>query len=633
MCGIAGIAAFSEKGNSFLNKIESATRCLQLRGPDDGGIYIHQQVALGHRRLSVIDTSKGASQPMHDASGRYTIIFNGEFFNYTEHRENLSQSGISFRTHSDTEVLLQLYIRNGQKCLEHVNGFFALAIYDEEEQTLFIARDRVGVKPLLYYHDTDKFFFASEMKALMTMGIPRELDKTSLFSYFQLNYIPSPNSIFKNVDKLQPGSYLLIDLKNKSIQKKTWYNIPYKSEENLHAENYKESQKQLVHLMDQAVQRRLIADVPVGAFLSGGVDSSVIVALASRHVKQLNTFSIGFKDEPTFDETEFAELVAKKYKTNHTVFKLSTNDLYESLFTSLDYLDEPFADSSALAVNLLSKQTRKHVTVALSGDGADELFAGYNKHKAEWIVRNKKLQRAMLTATSPVISLFEGSRSSKISNRVRQIHRFAEGSKLNAKERYWRWCSFVNENEAKLLFKEKWLDGDEEYHSRKKNILQHIFDDSDFNEVLLTDMQLVLVGDMLVKVDQMSMANSLEVRNPFLDFKVVDFAFSLPASYKIDATSQKKIVRDAFQKLLPVELYNRPKKGFEVPLLRWFQTELKNLITNDLLQDDFIIEQGIFNITEIRKLKQQLFSKNPGEIHARIWGLVVFQYWWKKYMI
>jgi len=631
MCGIAGIASFSEKGNLFLDKIESATSCLQQRGPDASGIYKHQQVALGHRRLSVIDTSALATQPMHDVTNRYTIIFNGEFFNYAEHREQLIKAGSSFRTHSDTEVLLHLYIKEGPACLEKINGFFALAIYDSIGQTLFIARDRMGVKPLLYFRDNDKLFFASEMKALTTMGIPRELDKASMLAYFQLNYIPSPHTIYKNIHKLSPGSYLLVDLKHNQIEQETvWYQIPYKPENQLHVSAYEYSKTQLIQLLDKAVERRLVADVPLGAFLSGGIDSSIIVALASKHVKKLNTFSIGFKDEPHFDETQYAQLVADKYKTNHTVFNLTTDELFASLNSALDYLDEPFADSSALAVNILSKETRKHVTVALSGDGADELFAGYNKHRAEWILRNNKLQRTFINMSAPVVSIFQGSRGSKLSNNLRQLHRFAEGSKLNAKERYWRWCSFANEQTVAGIFKEGWLADNSEYLKRKNKTLEHLSDDGDFNQVLLSDMQLVLVGDMLVKVDQMSMANSLQVRNPFLDYEVVNFPFSLPSHFKIDAASQKKILREAFKDMLPTQLYNLPKKGFEVPLLRWFKTELKSLITDHLLQDDFIVDQGIFNLHEIRKLKQQLFSQNPGDIHARIWSLVVFQYWWKK---
>lgn len=633
MCGIAGIAAFTEQGNSFLGKIESATNCLALRGPDDGGIYRDQKIALGHRRLSVIDTSKSASQPMHDLSRRYTIIFNGEFFNYIEHRKALQQAGVTFQTHSDTEVLLNLYLKEGEKCLDKINGFFALAIYDKELQTLFLARDRMGVKPLLYYHTLDNFLFASELKAIMAMDIPRELDKSSILAYFQLNYIPTPNTILKNVYKLQPGYFIKIDLLNNKIEQKQWFEIPFKKEEELQPENYEKSKSRLVKLLDESIERRLVADVPLGAFLSGGIDSSVIVALASKHVDKLNTFSIGFKDEPHFDETKYAQLVADKFKTNHTVYRLSNDELYNSLYSALDYLDEPFADSSALAVNVLSRETRKSVTVALSGDGADELFAGYNKHRAEWIIRNNQYKRNALSLAAPIVSMMQGSRNSKLSNKLRQLHRFAEGSKLNAKDRYWRWCSFADEKSALNLFNPSWMHDTNEYEDRKHKTLQHLLYDGDMNEVLLTDMQLVLVSDMLVKVDQMSMANSLEVRNPFLDFELVNFAFSLPSAYKIDATSQKKIVRDAFRDMLPVELFHRPKKGFEVPLLKWFQTELSGLINDNLLKDEFIIEQGIFNVDQIKKLKSKLFSSHPGEVTARIWGLIVFQYWWKKFMI
>ena len=632
MCGIAGIAAFSERGISLLNKINAATTCLALRGPDDEGIFQHEKVALGHRRLSVIDTSKLASQPMLDVSGRYAIIFNGEFFNYKHYREKLLKEGTQLKTHSDTEVLLQLYINEGVKCLESVNGFFALAIYDKEEQTLFIARDRIGIKPLLFYSDADKLFFASELKSLMTMGIPRELDTASLLAYFQMNYIPSPHSVFKNVHKLEPGCYLFIDLKNKSIHHKTWYTIPFTSNEQLKLVNYEESKQRLITLLDDSVKRRLVADVPLGAFLSGGIDSSIIVALASGHVKSLNTFSIGFKDEPSFDETLYAELVAKQFKTNHIVFNLTTDELYQSLFTSLNYLDEPFADSSALAVNALSRETRKHVTVALSGDGADELFAGYNKHRAEWIMRNRVLQRTLIGSLAPAFSKMEGSRHSSIANKFRQLQRFADGSRLKAKERYWRWCSFTGEASAVNLFAKHFPIDEAGYYERKNKILYKIENNGSFNEVLYADCNLVLTGDMLVKVDQMSMANSLEIRNPFLDYEVVNFAFTLPDEFKIDAKRQKKIVRDSFRHLLPAEIYNRSKKGFEVPLLRWLRTELKNIIEDDLLSDNFIREQNIFDTEMIRDIKRQLFSSHPGEVASRIYGLIVFQYWWKKYM-
>ncbi len=636
MCGIAAALSFSEKGKSILQKIDSATACLAKRGPDGHGVFTDENIALGHRRLSIVDTSSAASQPMTDASGRYVIIFNGEFFNYQLHRKNLISKGIILNNNSDTEVLLNLYILEGAKCLDKVNGFFALVIYDKQDETVFIARDRMGVKPLLIFEDDDKLVLASEMKSLLAFDIPKEIDNVSLFTYLQLNYIPAPHSIFKNVRKMKAGSFIKIDLKRQQTIRTfsqnletTFYTIPFI--ENPVITDYKNAQKQLSELMHKSVEKRMIADVPLGSFLSGGIDSSVITGIAAQKTKHLNTFSIGFKDEPLFDETRYAKMVAKKHQTNHTVFSLTNNDLFEVLHDVLDYIDEPFADSSALNVFILSRQTRQHVTVALSGDGADELFGGYNKHRAEWIMRNNATFITGSKIASSVLKPFAGSRNTKIGNKIRQVHRFANGASLSASNRYWRWCSLADAFDAEKLIQLKapqFL----EYQSRKADLIKSIKGTADMNDVLYTDMHLVLENDMLTKVDLMSMANSLEVRTPFLDFELVNFAFRLPSDFKIDKDIQKKILKDTFKDLLPDELLHRSKQGFEVPLLKWFTTELKSLITNDLLSDDFIKEQNIFNLTEIQKLKTQLFSNNPGEIQARIWGLIVFQYWWKKTM-
>lgn len=631
MCGITGAIALSESGKSFLGKISAATECLSKRGPDGSGIFSHNNIALGHRRLSIIDVSEAGSQPMHDASGRFYLIFNGEFFNFKEHREYVLSKGIKLKSESDTEVLLYLYILEKEKCLQRINGFFSLAIYDKQEEELFLARDRFGVKPLLVYQDENALLFASEMKSLLKIGIKKELDNTSLLTYLQLNYIPPPYSIFKNVRKMAAGSYMKISAGNKKvIEEKLYYQIP-PAETAVNVVSYEDAKNKLYNLLDTSVQRRLISDVPLGSFLSGGIDSSVIAGLAAQHTKHLKTFSIGFRDEPMFDETGFAQLVAKKHKTEHTVFSLTDNDLFEVLHDVLDYIDEPFADSSALNVYILSKNTRKHVTVALSGDGADELFGGYNKHRAEWMMRNDAVFTSLLKIVSPFLKSFSGSRNSKIGNKLRQLHRFADGAKLSPGERYWRWCGLADENDVRRLLINQGAKNNGEYSERKKKITGLINGKSNLNDVFLADLNLVLQGDMLTKVDLMSMSNSLEVRTPFLDYEVVNFASSLPSSYKIDKNVQKKIVKDAFRNLLPPEILGRGKQGFEVPLLKWFRTELRSLISDDLLSDDFIQQQGIFNLDEIKKMKQQLFSINPGEISARIWGLIVFQYWWKKY--
>ncbi len=637
MCGITGVYAFNEIGRIFHINLWNATEALSRRGPDRGNTFAHNYVGLGHRRLSIIDTSEGGNQPMTDASERYTIVFNGEIFNFRELKQELQQQGVDFQSSSDTEVLLQLYKHEGERCLNRLNGFFTFAIYDKHDESLFIARDRFGVKPLLYTVDEDRVLFASEMKALFVFGFPRQLDYESLHQYLQLNYIPAPNTIFKDVKKLMPGHFLKIN--GREITNKQWYGSLTLEKRTLKAPpsgavSYEKACGQLVDLLDAAVQRRMIADVPLGAFLSGGIDSSVIVALASRHTQQLNTFSIGYRDEPFFDETRYANLVARKFNTNHTVFSLSNDDLLDGLYDMLDYTDEPFADSSALAVYILSKRTRKKVTVALSGDGADEIFAGYNKHAAEFRVRQGGWQNSIVSNLKTLWNALPKSRHSAFGNKIRQLQKFAEITQLSPQDRYWRMATFASEAEAKALClpQPPPVEGTSGvgFASRKDTILRHFSRDKNFSDFLLTDVELVLANDMLTKVDLMSMANSLEVRNPFLDYTVVEFAFSLPTEYKIDSGMKKKIVQDAFRNQLPPELYKRPKHGFEVPLLKWMRNELKSLITNDLLSDKFIEEQGIFSVAEVQKLKQKLFSSNPEDVHARIWGLLVFQYWWKK---
>lgn len=629
MCGITGIFAFNLVGKFNKVNIAAATLCLEQRGPDNQNIYNDDWVALGHRRLSIIDTSAVAHQPMWDESGRYCIAYNGEVFNYRELRQQLEAKGVTFFSQSDTEVVLKLYMLEKENCLNKLNGFFALCVYDKVEQTFFVARDRYGVKPLLYLFDEDKFLFASEMKSIIQYGIDKTLDFNALYNYLQLNYIPAPDTIFKNVKKLLPGHYLKIS--NKSLSTGTYYDIPTGTNPDI---GYAQAKEKLVELLDASVQRRLISDVPLGAFLSGGIDSSVITALASKHKPDLHTFSIGFKDEKFFDETHYARLVANHFKTEHTVFSLTNEDLYEHVHNILNYLDEPFADSSAINVYILSKQTRKHATVALSGDGADEILAGYNKHAAFYRSFHPGIKENVVQALLPLWNLIPQSRNNTLSNKARQFARFAEGMKLPPKDRYWRWAAFADETDAKHLLTTDSISkiSEQQYNEGKAEILKHITGAGSMNDVLLTDTKLLLPNDMLTKVDLMSMANALEVRTPFLDFEVVNFIFSLPEDFKITPQIRKRVLQDAFREILPAELYKRPKKGFEVPLLKWFRKEMKSMIVDDLLSEKLIEEQGIFRYEAIRKLKTQLFSSSPGDVHARIWGLIVFQFWWKKYL-
>ncbi|MDQ2657090.1 MAG: asparagine synthase (glutamine-hydrolyzing) [Bacteroidota bacterium] len=631
MCGITGIFAFNLVGKFNKIHITAATMSMEKRGPDFQDIYIDEWVGLGHRRLSIIDTSEKAHQPMWDSSGRYCIIYNGEIFNYRDLRKELADKGVTFLSDSDTEVLLHLFIREQEGCLSRLNGFFAFCIYDKEKQSFFIARDRYGVKPLLYLFDEDKFIFASEMKTLLQYGIDRAIDLTSLTTYLQLNYIPAPHSIFQSVRKLLPGHYIKVS--SRKLEAEKWYDIPFDpGTAEANPITYNEAKVKFADLLEKAVQRRLSADVPLGTFLSGGVDSSVVTGLASRHKSDLHTFSIGFR-EKFFDETPYANLVAKHFKTAHTVFTLSNEDLLRHVDSILDYIDEPFADSSAINVFILSKETRKHATVALSGDGADELLAGYNKHEAFERMIHPGWKEKLLSLSGPLWRALPQSRNNPLTNRIRQAHRFARGAALEPAERYWLWATFTGMEEAVRMLtpavRERFLA--DQFEDRKASLLKPVLSGDTINHVLLNDIKLVLPNDMLVKVDSMSMANGLEIRSPFLDYQLVDFAFSLPASFKIRAKRRKRILQDAFRDMLPRELYNRPKKGFEVPLLKWFRQEMKSVIVDDLLSQKRIEEQGLFDYAEIARLTKRLFSKNPGDVHARIWGLIVFQRWYQKY--
>ena len=633
MCGIVGY--FSKSGRDLGTSLDKALLALNKRGPDlQVSRVLSSHVGFGHARLSIIDTSTDGSQPMSDDSGRYTIIFNGEIFNYRDLKAQFLAERSHFQSSSDTEVLLYLYIKMGKDCLQYLNGFFAFAIYDHQERSLIIARDRMGIKPLHIYIDDDMLIFASELKAILAFPIRKEIDFDSLGLYLQLNYIPGTASILSHVRRLKPAHYITVDAMGSS-KETAYYQVPYDDTKLLPTTpvSYAAAQERLVGLLDAAVQRRLVADVPLGAFLSGGIDSSIIVSLAAKHKPDLNTFSIGFKDEPYFDETYYANLVAKKFNTNHTVFSITTDDMYAHLFDILDYIDEPFADSSAIAVYILSMHTRKHVTVALSGDGGDELFAGYNKHKAELRAREKNLLNTVVQSGLPIWKMLPKSRQSKFTNIFRQLERYGIGLQLSPQERYWRWCAFVDEKDALKLFKKDIHLNKQKADQHKQAVLQYINGGDSINDVLMADTQMVLPNDMLTKVDLMSMANSLEVRVPILDYTVVDFAFTVPTSFKIGAGHTKKILKDSFRNVLPDELYTRPKRGFEVPLLKWFRTGLRSLIEDDLLSDKTIEAQGIFDVNEIRVLKQQLFSSSPGDVHARIWGLIVFQYWWKKYYV
>lgn len=630
MCGIAG-AYFFTQNTITEQKFHEALYTLRLRGPDAQGLFYSYPAVLGQTRLSIIDTSEKAHQPFWSADKRYVIVFNGEIFNFQELKQQLTQQGIVFYTYSDTEVLLHLLILYQEKALSKLNGFFAFAFYDTYTQTLMLARDRFGVKPLWIYQDKDKILFASELKALMALDIPKELNTKDLWAYFQLNYFPPNSSILKGCSKFKAGYYAQIHFSANTIEQKPYYTIPEQDYTYIHVseQDYAQQQKQLYHLLDDAVQKRLIADVPLGVFLSGGIDSSVVTALAAKHQKQLLTFSIGF-DNPVYDETEYALAVAKKCGTEHTVFKVSYQDLLDNLFSVLDYLDEPFADASALNFYILSKHTRSKVTVALSGDGADEVFGGYMKHLGEYKARQKTGLNTLLKITYPVLKYLPANRNSPFTRKIWQIQKYSKGLYQDYAERYWQWCSVLSETERNHLVKSHLYP--QSLHIVRE-YTQHIHAHTGIQDVLYADMHLTLQGDMLTKVDLMSMANSLEVRTPFLDYRVVDFAFRLPSQSKIHKNYRKRIVQDTFRNILPAELYHRKKQGFEVPLRDFFTRELKSYIQKELLNKDWIVHQNIFEFESLQNLYRTIEQGKNGKEDWTLWAVLVFDYWYKKYMI
>jgi len=629
MCGISGVFSFDDNAGQYSVFTKQAIAQLNKRGPDNLGEYNDEQVSFGHTRLSIIDPSPLGNQPFISEDGDTVVIFNGEFYNHKSFRKELQQDGYRFRSNSDTEVILHLYRKCGLNVIKFINGCFALAIWDKKKKQVLIARDRLGIKPLYYYQNQAFFAFASEMKALLQYPIERKINPESLYSYFQLNYIPDHQTMIQDIRKLEPGHYMIIH--KERVTKERFYKIPNPSNQTGKPDSYEAAQTQIRKLLDSAVERRMISDVPLGAFLSGGLDSSIIVALASQHTNHLNTFSIGFKDEAFFDETSDAELIAKKFKTNHTSFSLSKSELYSNLHEVLDYIDEPFADSSALAVHILSKHTRKHVTVALSGDGADEMFSGYNKHLAHQKALEINLRNTSIKSLDGLWKKLPKSRQGNISNKIRQLARFSNGLKLSEAERYWCWCSLSDEESISKLIK---LNVDKALYEKRKSELLYFVKKypKDMHAVLLSDMRMVLCQDMLMKVDLMSMGNSLEVRTPFLDHHLVDYAFKIPFDYKMKDGIKKRILRDTFQKEIPETLLQKPKHGFEVPLLNWFRTELSTELDETVFNRNFIESQGIFHTEAVMQMKKQLYSRNPGDIHARIWAMLVFQTWYKKYL-
>ena len=618
MCGIAGVYYFNASGEISSEKLNNVNKAMKHRGPDGEGVFIAPGVALSHVRLSIIDTSTAAKQPMQNSSGRFTISFNGEIFNYQLLRTKLAEQGNTFKTNSDTEVLLQLFEKHGKEMLPMLNGFFAFAIYDREEHSIFIARDRFGEKPLYYcMNEENKMIcFSSELRNVIhLMPHSPSLNEEALHEYLHYNYIPAPLTICNGIQKLIPGTFL--EIKHGNIVHEKFYvlkNNPVKHPQaNAIAHQLEEKTK-------LAVERRMVSDVPVGAFLSGGVDSSIVSALAVKLNPDIETFSLGFKANHFFDESNYAEQVARHIGTNHHSIYVHEDDLLQNVTELIELTDEPFADSSSIALYSLCKSLKGKYKVMLSGDGADEIFGGYNKHIAEINIRQKNFKNRLIKNLGWSAGWLPQSRNSKWGNKARQLIKYSKGLKLNAQQRYQYLAGFnPDEKYGDLLLVNPVY---------RKPV--HADSSDDFNVYLMNDVELVLTNDMLYKVDSCSMYNSVEVRSPFLDHELIEFAFTIPAELKTDTSQGKIILKKAFEKYLPHEILYRPKHGFEVPLQQWLRGPLKSLVTDKYLNARFIHDQSLFNPDSIERLKKKLFSRNPGDAHATVWALMLFQSFWIK---
>ena len=612
MCGISGYFSFKEACDFEVALSESVSK-IRHRGPDCQGVLIFKKAGLGHARLSIIDLSERGNQPMETENKGRAITYNGEVYNYQNLRRLLQDKGLKFSSQSDTEVILKGYEVFGASLFEQLDGMFAIAIYDAKKHELILVRDRFGMKPLYYFKDNKNVYFASEMGALLDFPIDRILDKDALSLYLKYNYIPGNASMIKGVRQVKPGTFLVIN--ENGISEKTYYELKAKPIEI----PYKQAVENIAVLLGESVKNRLIADVPVASFLSGGLDSSAISMLASSNHHNIQTYSAGFSDYPYFDETKYGIQLAEEINTRHHIFDLSEDKISSAVENVLNSFSEPFADTSAIAYYLLSKHTADHVKVVLSGDGADEVFGGYRKHKAEWMFQNNKLITKLVSTLGITNNKTKGSRNSFAGEKRRQLKKWLNGAAISAENRYFLWASIQNESDVRQLF---------DYPVPSILFRQNNF--KSMNDVLQADMQLVLPGDMLTKADRMSMQFGLEVRTPFLDHHLVDFIFSLPSKWKLKGGNRKNLLKEALKGKLPDYILNRSKKGFEVPLWAWLNGPLREVMF-ELLSEDNIKQHGLFNTNRINELINRSMSSNPGDAPSTVWALMVFQVWFNNY--
>ena len=630
MCGIAGILQF-DGSNVSKPILQAMTRVLSHRGPDGEGFYISGPVGLGHRRLAIIDLSPAGIQPICNEDQTIWIIYNGEIYNFKDIRQELQQRGHCFHSNTDTEVIVHAYEEWGYECLSHFNGMFAFALWDAKRKKLWLARDRLGVKPLFYCHEPNFFLFGSEIKALLEYPqVNRQVDYQALAYFLGLNYTPAPCTLFKSIRQLMPGNYAVVDENNKMTITEYW---DVKYQENLPHRSENELIEQFNSLLEDSVRIRLVSDVPFGAFLSGGVDSSSVAYWMAHNLNEpLKTFTIGF-DEESFDELPFAREVATSINSDHHE-KIVQADAAAILPKLVWHAEEPTADSSMVAVYYLSQMTRQFVTMVQSGDGADEILAGYETYQANNL---RKLYRAIpaLLRTKvfqPLIKALPVS-DAKVSMDAK-LRRFTQGTEISNEAAHGAWRMVFNAEDREQLLAPIWKH--KEAHSDFLEFYREYFAKTNakkaLNRMLYVDTRFYLPNDMLVKVDRMSMAHGLESREPYLDYRLVEFAASLPPNFKLRHFHQKKyLLKASMRGKLPAEVIWRKKAGFNVPNARWIKGELKPFVM-DHLSDRVIRQMGILEPTAVQKLLDDHFSGKSENSH-QIWCLLTLSLWWQQFIV
>jgi asparagine synthase (glutamine-hydrolysing) len=633
MCGIVGFLTTKAPAIPEFEILRKMRDVLMHRGPDEAGEYVRPLdekgpfVFFGHRRLSIIDLTTG-HQPLPNEDGTVWVIFNGEIYNFEELREELLDRGHQFSTRSDTEVIVHAYEEYKEDCFRYFNGMFAIAIWDEKGDRLVLARDRLGKKPLYYSFINGTFLFASELKAIMAYpAFPRKVDPSSFMKYLFFEFIPCPHTIFTNAQKLPAASYLIWDKKKIEIRQ---YWSPFDHQKCEESYSQAEAELRMMDLLKGSVRRRLISDVPLGVFLSGGIDSSAITALAQKEVPgKIKTFSIGFED-PSFDESRYGWLASKYIGTEHHEQTMTPIDLINIIPGLPDILDEPMADASILPTYLLSKFTREHVTVALGGDGGDELFAGYPTYLAhKYANRYERFLRIfhpMIRRAADLLPVSDNNISFDF-----KVKKFLSGIGYPDGIRNSVWLGSFP-----FLENEKVVSSEIHQLFNRDHLVEEVLSygeecpcEDRITKLQYLDMRLYLQEAILVKVDRASMASSLEVRAPFLDHELVEFVMSLPSALKLKGLTSKYILKKAMKGWIPDEVINRPKKGFGVPIAKWVKRELREIF-EDFLSPDRIKREGFFTPAYVTLLLQDHLS-NKKDNRKQLWTLLVWELWFSRY--